>query len=403
MACIVPPKPWAPPFALAHGTNGASAESFRFLIRRQLTSHLCKREANTAAGGAASFKYGRKPKAGGAGDGEVGVEGEGGGGAKAEEGGGGVKAVGPGLVPECGPGASPAPPSAGPPAADDADSSDTDDDVPPDGLVDGEFAFVVVDRTHTLKSFAAVADWVKAHHFSDPTPEPAPGARKGRRGPPGPTVEQVEAEFWRIVESPDATIESLYGQDLDSGHHGSGFPLPPLRRALLAEHLKAAPRPPGGKQAKGAPPPGELRPLTPDEEKYAAHPWNINNMPRSAGSLLRHVLGDELITGVMVPWLYVGSALSAFAWHIEDHGLCSVNYLHMGAPKASQEQEGVGSGLGCAEVRTNGARGGSAARDDPHPAPAHPPIHPTHASLPFLPLRYGTRCRRRRRLRLRRP
>lgn len=41
----------------------------------------------------------------------------------------------------------------------------------------------------------------------------------------------------------------------------------------------------------------------------------------------------ELITGVMVPWLYVGSALSAFCWHLEDHGLCSVNYNHLGAPK----------------------------------------------------------------------
>ena len=42
---------------------------------------------------------------------------------------------------------------------------------------------------------------------------------------------------------------------------------------------------------------------------------------------------DELITGVMVPWLYVGSALSAFCWHVEDHALNSVNYHHMGAAK----------------------------------------------------------------------
>lgn len=26
-------------------------------------------------------------------------------------------------------------------------------------------------------------------------------------------------------------------QDLDSGHHGSGFPLPPFRAALLRDHL----------------------------------------------------------------------------------------------------------------------------------------------------------------------
>jgi len=35
-----------------------------------------------------------------------------------------------------------------------------------------------------------------------------------------------------------------------------------------------------------------------------------------------------------VPWLYVGSVLSAFCWHVEDHALYSVNYHHMGAPKA---------------------------------------------------------------------
>ena len=29
---------------------------------------------------------------------------------------------------------------------------------------------------------------------------------------PEPSVEQIEAEFWRIVETPDDVYESLYGQ-----------------------------------------------------------------------------------------------------------------------------------------------------------------------------------------------
>jgi hypothetical protein len=134
---------------------------------------------------------------------------------------------------------------------------------------------------------------------------------------PEPSVEDIEAEFWRIVETPDDVYESLYGQvpavptspkksgppllctlcdgkvsghvdarlraarqltwqsaqaarspaswvspparvhppcapalqDLDSGHHGSGFPLPPFRAALLREHLAgqvpSKPRQPG--------------------------------------------------------------------------------------------------------------------------------------------------------------
>ncbi len=72
---------------------------------------------------------------------------------------------------------------------------------------------------------------------------------------------------------------------------------------------------------------------THDARRYRYHKWNINNLPRSAGSVLRHVVGDELVTGVMVPWLYIGSALSAFCWHVEDHGFYSINYMHMGQPK----------------------------------------------------------------------
>lgn len=89
------------------------------------------------------------------------------------------------------------------------------------------------------------------------------------------------------------------------------------------EHAAAADKPKSGRRHRESP----------EERRYRFHRWNINNLPRSAGSVLRHVIGDELITGVMVPWLYIGSALSAFCWHIEDHGFYSINYMHMGQPK----------------------------------------------------------------------
>ena len=69
-------------------------------------------------------------------------------------------------------------------------------------------------------------------------------------------------------------VESLYGQDLDSGHHGSGFPLPPFRQRLLEAHLAHS-----AQEAKG---PGQvqLRHKTDEETVYSEHKWNINNMPR---------------------------------------------------------------------------------------------------------------------------
>ena len=49
IGCVVPPAGWRPPFALDKGTNGQDADSFRFSIRKQLTSHLCMRSPNTRA------------------------------------------------------------------------------------------------------------------------------------------------------------------------------------------------------------------------------------------------------------------------------------------------------------------------------------------------------------------
>jgi hypothetical protein len=104
-------------------------------------------------------------------------------------------------------------------------------------------------------------------------------------------------------------------QDLDSGRHGSGFPLPSWRG------LPTDARTGRGIRQSAA------------SKHYAEHPWNVNNVPRSKNSLLRYMEVSQPITGIMVPWLYVGSCLSAFCWHVEDHALCSINYLHLGAPK----------------------------------------------------------------------
>lgn len=64
-------------------------------------------------------------------------------------------------------------------------------------------------------------------------------------------------------------------QDLDSGHHGSGFPLPPFRAALLRAHLAAQERskPKAVSAAAAAPATAAKEPtngLAPDAGDHAA-------------------------------------------------------------------------------------------------------------------------------------
>jgi hypothetical protein len=59
--------------------------------------------------------------------------------------------------------------------------------------------------------------------------------------------------------------------------------------------------------------------------------WNLNVIPVLPESLFSHIRTD--ISGMMVPWLYVGMCFSTFCWHSEDHYTYSVNYMHWGETK----------------------------------------------------------------------
>ncbi|KAF9576363.1 hypothetical protein EC968_009337 [Mortierella alpina] len=109
--------------------------------------------------------------------------------------------------------------------------------------------------------------------------------------------DDVEREFWRLVNNAQETVEVEYGTDLHSAQHGSGFPT-----------LERNP-----------------------SDKYAAHPANLNNIPVLPESLLCHIKSD--IPSIMVPWLYVGMCFSAFCWRHEDHYTYSINYMHWGETK----------------------------------------------------------------------
>uniref|UniRef100_A0A674DD66 [histone H3]-trimethyl-L-lysine(4) demethylase n=1 Tax=Salmo trutta TaxID=8032 RepID=A0A674DD66_SALTR len=150
------------------------------------------------------------------------------------------------------------------------------------------FGFGQAVREYTLQSFGEMADHFKSDYFNMPV-HMVP-------------TELVEKEFWRLVSSIEEDVIVEYGADISSKEVGSGFPVRDGKRWLLG-----------------------------DEEEYANSGWNLNNMPVLEQSVLTHINVD--ISGMKVPWLYVGMCFSSFCWHIEDHWSYSINFLHWGEPK----------------------------------------------------------------------
>ena len=114
-------------------------------------------------------------------------------------------------------------------------------------------------------------------------------------------LDTVEREFWRICDDLEEEVTVEYGADIQAMTSGSGF-------------------------SSRFNPPSSI-----DDPIYKAHPWNLVNLPVASKSVLQYIEGD--ISGVKVPWLYVGMCFSAFAWHTEDHWTYSINYHHWGEPK----------------------------------------------------------------------
>ncbi|KAL6905828.1 hypothetical protein ACP4OV_003429 [Aristida adscensionis] len=113
---------------------------------------------------------------------------------------------------------------------------------------------------------------------------------------------QLEALFWGACAARPFNVE--YGNDMP----GSGFASPEeLGLDPGAAGNAAAPRDVGETE------------------------WNMRLAPRARGSLLRAMGRD--VAGVTTPMLYVAMLYSWFAWHVEDHELHSLNYLHFGKPK----------------------------------------------------------------------
>ncbi|KAI9723005.1 MAG: hypothetical protein M1812_001454 [Candelaria pacifica] len=155
----------------------------------------------------------------------------------------------------------------------------------------GEFGFEE-GGIYSLKQFQEKAHNFKESYFLPKMPfDPVLNCKRPV------TEDDVEREFWRLVESLTETVEVEYGADIHSTTHGSGFPTI------------------------------EKDPLDP----YSTNPWNLNILPLHPESLFRHIKSD--VSGMTVPWLYVGMCFSTFCWHNEDHYTYSANYQHFGATK----------------------------------------------------------------------
>ncbi|XP_019634092.1 PREDICTED: lysine-specific demethylase 5C-like isoform X3 [Branchiostoma belcheri] len=150
------------------------------------------------------------------------------------------------------------------------------------------YGFEQARKEYTLQSFGEMADQFKQDYFSMPV-HMVP-------------CETVEKEFWRLVNSIEDDVTVSYGADLHTMEHGSGFPCKSNGKAM-----------------------------SPEDEEYAMAPWNLNNLPVLDSSVLCHISAD--ISGMKIPWTYVGMCFSCFCWHNEDHWSYSINYLHWGEPK----------------------------------------------------------------------
>ena len=146
---------------------------------------------------------------------------------------------------------------------------------------------------YSLSGFQRKASEFKTYHFQNIPQQFSPYNDSKRH------LDEldVEREFWRLVENISDTTEVEYGADIHSTTHGSGFPT-----------IEKQPR-----------------------DSYSADPWNLNILPLDKESLFRHIKSD--ISGMTVPWLYVGMVFSTFCWHNEDHFAYSANYQHFGATK----------------------------------------------------------------------
>lgn len=175
------------------------------------------------------------------------------------------------------------------------------------GFDDGKF--------YTMKEYRKMADkfkrkWINENHAGV-----------------DPGYAELEKDYWDMVETANKTAVVEYANDLDNRQFGSGFPMAWKNCSpvvdVSSDTMIGIERP----KSENA----EAKSMFGDPNYYYRTGWNLNLLPHMDGSLLKHIKAD--ISGVNVPWLYVGMLFSTFCWHNEDNYLYSINYSHYGDAK----------------------------------------------------------------------
>lgn len=196
-----------------------------------------------------------------------------------------------------------------------------------------EFGFVPSQNLYTFAEFEGMANQFKSNYFKQPSGTQVP-------------LEVVEKEYWRLASSLEDNVCVEYGADLSCNDFGSGFPTRPKQqqqqdtqnpnksdynsvdrehRLLTSNHHNTT------ANTTTAINKHENDEVSKNINDYIDHPWNLNNIPIADGSVFKYI--NTNISGMILPWMYVGMCFSTFCWHNEDHWTYSINYLHYGDAK----------------------------------------------------------------------
>nr|XP_016489501.1 PREDICTED: putative lysine-specific demethylase JMJ16 isoform X2 [Nicotiana tabacum] len=141
-----------------------------------------------------------------------------------------------------------------------------------------------------LKYFKHYADHFKKQYF----------VKEDQITASEPSIQDIEGEYWRIIENPTEEIEVLQGTSAELKATESGFP---HERDVTSRR----------------------RP------QYVESGWNLNNTPKLQDSLLR--FGSCESSSILLPRLSIGMCFSSNLWRIEEHHLYLLSYIQFGAPK----------------------------------------------------------------------